>query len=296
MANIAPLIDSYKTLFTNYAENWSNKCKTIPQQLTEIQPSVQAVANNLVESLKTQLTDFSPVGTASALHTGCRNRPSLKFWGISDFGTLCDQYLGVAICLLIGSIGYILGGMVPFLVGIVFDSNWAFFTAIVFLPVGAYYLAMKTDMSKEDRFNMLVLTTLASSALIGFLYSMRYMTARPPPPLFMFPLALGFGSAVMGPKIGDQQRHIYIGALVGAAFGVCFLIGLVTGSVGGGFIMWSIVYAAAAFADYQLKVGRILDGSVGWASNMLISIEIYQVAGFLVMAILSGSSPPSESE
>lgn len=58
----------------------------------------------------------------------------------------------MAVCLFLSSVGYFVGNtLAAVLLGVVFNSGFAFFLAVVIIPLAAYVVCLKTELTKDDR-------------------------------------------------------------------------------------------------------------------------------------------------
>lgn len=272
---------TYETLkegavnFKQVTETTINLYKAqLEQQRDHLQPQAKA----MVDDYKATVTDLqSPIAP-----------------NVAPF--LMKSYLWTSVCL----VGFTMARMVSgvFLSGLlfmVFDTWVAMLLTYAALPAFVFLHLRKTQLTEVEREQVVLYGAVAEGALVGALFSNRYLTITGPP-MFVLPCTFGLMAHLAGTKESITGNHrTFLGALVGGGMVAYLLIGFAV-NLTFQYLLCSVMLGAAAAADLQLKLASFQRGDTSPQLEQWKTVVIMTVAGAITHYMASSTTKEDANE
>ncbi|VDM83678.1 unnamed protein product, partial [Strongylus vulgaris] len=235
--------------------------ESAPQMIEETKGQIEPQTQELIEAMQ----DTSDVST-----------PQRRVIEVFAWGSIMVLFANIGL----GFGSYILGPIISIFVG-KFGATLAAFIAV---PLYAHYeIKHFTGSDAGIRFELLSLAIL-QGVLTGFVIDSLYLSATPFAVLTPAIVTVAFAAIS---STANGNRVTLLGGSIGAAVGVNFLLGLITGSLTFVYFLLTLTYAGLAAMTMQLVFKKIKGDAQGHAYQNILSCSFIVAKGMFY--ILFGS-------
>ncbi|KAL6733918.1 hypothetical protein ANCDUO_01655 [Ancylostoma duodenale] len=265
METVAEVYGSYRQELEETMEGLRQRGQALgesaPQMIEDTKSQIEPQTQELIEAVQ----DTSNVSTPQKVV-------------IEVFAWSSVMVLFANIGLGFGS--YILGPIISIFVG-KFGATLAAFVAV---PLYAHYqIKHSTGSDVNIRFELLSLAIL-QGVLTGFVINSLYLSATPFAVLTPAIVTVSFAAIA---NSANGNRVTLLGGSIGAAVGVNFLLGLITGSLTFVYFLLTLTYAGIAAVTMQLVFKHIQGDAKGHVYQNILSCSFIIAKGMFY--ILFGS-------